>query len=357
MECDYKARRDNLRKILIEKNIDAMLVSYAANRYYLSGFELHDVQFNESSGYILVGSDGRDFLLTDPRYFDAVRKIFPENDIFIYTHDKESLLISCMRTLGHTIALEYDAVPAKFVQSLNEKKNALSFVSGSGFVEQLRVLKDSFEIECLEASFALNHTMLLWLEKELTEGSSETAIAWKIESFFRENGASELAFPSIVAINANAAQPHAVPGETIIRGNDLVLVDVGCRVNGYCSDQTRTFWIGDSPSENYLKTKSLVSEAQQAAIEYMRPGVALADVYKKARSIFEREGVEEAFTHGLGHGVGLETHEKPSFSPRSKGVLEPGMVVTVEPGLYYPSWGGIRIEHTVVVENDGVRIL
>ena len=225
-------------------------------------------------------------------------------------------------------------------------------------VEELRVIKDADEIKALERSFALNHAMLRWLEEsQLQPGRSEAELAWAIEKYFRDNGASELAFPSIVAVDQNAALPHAIPGEKKLPDNGLVLVDVGCRVDGYCSDQTRTFWVGDAPHKEFRETMKLVRDAQQAALDKMRPGLPLHEAYTLARGVFEKAGVEAWFTHGLGHGVGLETHEAPSLGRRGDKVLQEGMVVTVEPGLYYPQWGGIRWEYTVLITADGNRIL
>ena len=242
MQAIYAARRERLRRAMRARGLDALLVSQAANRFYLSGFELHDPQCNESAG-------------------------------------------------------------------------------------------------------------------RLEPGRTEKELSWAIERFFRENGAEELAFANIVAGGRNAALPHAIPGEDAVTENCLVLIDVGCRVDAYCSDQTRTFWAGDAPAPEFRRTLALVREAQEAALKKMRPGLSLREVYALARAVFEKAGVAEAFTHGLGHGVGLETHEAPSLSPRAEGVLEPGMVVTVEPGLYYSAWGGVRWEYTVLVEEGGVRIL
>ncbi len=177
------------------------------------------------------------------------------------------------------------------------------------------------------------------------------------ERFFREHGASELAFPSIVAFGPSGALPHAVPGETKLAPEMPVLFDVGCRVDGYCSDQTRSFWFGEKPSPEFLRAKELVAEAQAKAIEILAPGLPMAEAYQAANAVFQREGCAEHFTHSLGHGVGLDTHEQPSLSPRSKGYLEAGMTVTVEPGLYYPGQFGVRLEYTTLVGERGAEVL
>ena len=225
----------------------------------------------------------------------------------------------------------------------------------------MRVIKEPCEIAALEKSFLLNHQMFAWLENRLAAGElasrNEKTLAWEIEKFFRDNGAQELAFDTIAATGKNGARPHAIPGARIFAANEPVLVDAGCRVDDYCSDQTRTWWHGPEPSADFEKTLGLVRSAQEAALAMMAPGVPCADVYKAATQVFIDAGVEKAFTHGLGHGVGLQTHEAPSLSPFSSQILAENMVVTVEPGLYYPDWGGVRWENTVLIEKNVIRIL
>lgn len=357
MENVFEARRERLRRAMRQKGIDALLVSGAANRYYLSGFELHDVQFNESSGRLIVTTGGCDILLTDPRYEEAALALWPAEGLRICRGDSAGETARALGELGSRIGVESAGVAWAFIRSLSKAGPALSLEAADGLVEGLRAIKDEAEIAALRRSFALNHRMLEWLEGELAPGRTEREISWAIERFFRENGAEELAFPSIVAVDRNAAMPHAVPGDAAIPENGLVLVDVGCRVDGYCSDQTRTFEIGCCPAPAFARTFALVEDAQRTAIRGMRPGMPFCEAYGLAMKVFEDAGEAGAFTHGLGHGVGLETHERPSLSTRGTGVLQPGMVVTVEPGLYYPAWGGVRREHTVLVTEDGVEVL
>lgn len=354
----FAARRERLRHLLRQRGLDALLVSRASNRYYLSGFELHDPQCNESAGRLVICADGRDWLATDARYKDAAARLWDGERILVYGHDTAGELAGLLRRCGGRIGLEARAVSLDFARALKKRAGrAFTLEGADGLVEELRLIKDSAEIAALERSFALNHELLRWLEEELRPGRSERELAWLVERFFRENGASEQAFAGIVAVGPNAALPHAIPGEARVTENCPVLVDVGCRVDDYCSDQTRTFWVGDKPHARFSRTLELVQVAQQAALDMMRPGVRMCDVYATARAVFEKAGTAEAFTHGLGHGVGLETHEAPSLSPQREDVLRPGMVVTVEPGLYYPEWGGVRWEYTVLVEEDGVRLL
>ena len=359
MQFNFTKRRENIRKLMFEKGLDALFINQEANRFYLSGFELHDCQPNESSGYLLLTTSGKDFLLTDSRYEQAASYLWDVNNIRIYSGDIVKFLQQIFKENGIRIGFESKSLNYSLVKKLSNNTCGFWLEPADGIVEKLRCIKDRDEIKALEKSFALNHKMLSWLEDKLKIGTSEKEISWEIEKFFRENGAQELAFSNIVAVAKNGALPHAVPSDAKIKENTSVLVDVGCRVDNYCSDQTRTFWIGDKQLEEFKSTYALVKKAQDIAIKHMKPGVKLRDVYKYAYSVFEKAKVEKAFTHGLGHGVGIETHEKPSLSrfANEDDVLLKGMVVTVEPGLYYPKWGGVRLEYTVLVEEDGVRIL
>jgi Xaa-Pro aminopeptidase len=359
----YAGRREALRRDMRRRGLDALLISRDANRFYLSGFELHDAQCNESSGRLVLTGDGRDWLATDSRYAEAAARLWDTERIFIYKDDVRDIA-SLLRRCGSRIGIEVRGVSLAFARALGGA-GGLFLQAADGLVEQLRSIKGPEEIAALSASFALNHKMLGWLERMLSEarlapGLREADLAWSIERFFRENGASELAFPVIAAAGRNAALPHAIPGDDRLEEGTVLLIDVGCRVDDYCSDQTRTFWMGEKSGPAYsrfARVYDLVHEARQEALAVMRPGVTGREAYAAARAVLEKAGEAHAFTHGLGHGVGLETHEAPSLNFRDERPLEAGMVVTVEPGLYYPDWGGVRLEYTVLVEEGGVRIL
>ncbi|NJB68723.1 Xaa-Pro aminopeptidase [Desulfobaculum xiamenense] len=351
----YAARRERVREKLAERGLDAMLVSSPANRFYLSGFELHDPQCNESSGMVLVTRSCGDWLLTDSRYRDAVRRIWDEDRVFIYGAPRHQSIAAFLKDLGvGPVAFEEQSFSYRFWKDMSA---GVELLPVSGVVESLRVIKDADEIAAMRRSCALNHKVFAQLEACLVPGVSERELAWEIEKLYREQGASELAFATIAAVGPNGALPHAVPGEAIITANSPVLVDKGCRVDDYCSDQTRTFWVGDTPPDHFRRALDRTREAQAAGIAAIAPGRPLRSAYGAAVAVFAKYGQEAHFTHSLGHGVGLETHELPGVSSRSEGVFRPGMVVTVEPGLYYPEWGGIRWEHMVLVTDDGCEVL
>ncbi len=351
----FAARRERLRARMAEDKLPALLVTSAANRYYLSGFELHDSQCNESVGWLVVLPNGRDLLMTDARFTDAAKRLWPVEDTLIYGPGKHAAMAEVLKGRGiGALGFDPKAVNVFDYDSLREH---FELIPSTGLVEDLRRVKEPAEIELLRAACGLNHRVMRALPDILVPGLSEADASWQIERMFREAGAEGLSFPSIVGVDKNAALPHAIPGETKINRDCLVLVDAGCRLHGYCSDQTRTFWVGREPSDRFQETKRLVIAAQKAAMQVIRPGVKIADAYHAARKVFEDAGCAQQFTHSLGHGIGLETHEGPSLAPRTEGVFEPGMVITVEPGLYDASWGGIRWEYMVVVTPDGCTAL
>lgn len=351
----YAARRERLRERLADMGQQALFVTHAANRFYLSGFELHDPQCNESAGCLCITAEGRDILFTDPRYRDAALRLWPAEDLCIYGMGRFATMAARIRDLGVT-SLGFEPGSLSF-ESHARLAEHISLEPVSGAVEPLRLVKDAREIEAMRRSAAINHLVMDRLPEILVPGLTEAQAAWGIEKCFREHGASELAFAPIVAVNANAALPHAIPGDTVITDGCLVLVDVGGRCDSYCSDQTRTVWVGKNPPERFTTMLSRVQQAQKAALAELRPGLSFREAHGAARAVFEKEGVAEFFTHSLGHGVGLETHEGPSLNPSATGFLAPGMIVTVEPGLYYPEWGGARWEHMALITAEGCETL
>lgn len=346
-----EVRREKLRALMHDKGIDALFISHEANRYYLSGFELHDGQKNEWAGYLLITKDGKDWLFTDPRYYDAAKRLWDEKRIDIYGANPSEFINKRIKSIGcSSVGFESKVLPYAFYEKFSE---GLNCKDGSGLVEKLRMIKDDQEIECMKQAVAVNHKLMEWVPSVCRPGRTEAAVAWDIEKFFREHGASELAFSSIVAVGPNAALPHAIPGETVITEECPILIDVGCRVAEYCSDQTRTIWVGSNPTDEFKQTMEFVRTAQDAAIASMHPGMPIKKAHEVCVKVFEDAGVEKYFTHSLGHGIGLETHEPPSVNMRSEEVLQPGMIITAEPGLYYPEWGGVRWEHMVLITEDG----
>jgi Xaa-Pro aminopeptidase len=225
-----------------------------------------------------------------------------------------------------------------------------------GLFEQMREVKDKEEIKAMRASARSMSRILERVIRGLRTGQTEKEISWKIESLARQSGAEDLAFPSIVASGPNSALPHAVPTNRKIRAKEPITLDVGLKLNGYCSDMTRTVFLG-RPGPTFRRIYATVRAAQLAALERVRPGVKTTVPDKVARDIIKEAGFGEYFGHALGHGVGLATHEGPRLGPKKPVRLREGMVVTVEPGIYIPGKGGVRLEEMVVVASNGPDIL
>ncbi len=351
----YEKRREKVKSKMKEKNIETLLVLYPSNRYYLSGFELSDPQCNESAGCLILTLSDKDYLCTDPRYLEAAKRVWEEDNIFIYTHDKfrqlrEFLLKKHLRNVG----FEENIMTYSMYNVLSKE---LSMLPCRGIVESVRAIKDEKELEIITRSCAINHKVMQMVCGETWNGMSEAELAWRIESMFREEGAEGMSFSPIVAWGKNSALPHHCPSSQRIEEGAPLLIDVGGRYMGYCSDQTRTMWIGEDIPSFFLETLDLVKRAQQLAIEKIRPGMVIRDLYLLVKSFFQDEGVGDRFTHALGHGIGLDTHELPGIGPKNNNRFRPNMVVTIEPGLYFPQWGGVRWEYMVVIGDEGAKIL
>ena len=223
-------------------------------------------------------------------------------------------------------------------------------------LDGLRVIKNEEELAWMERAEQIGDEAFSYILGELRPGISELEVAAKLEYFMRSNGAEKVSFDAIVASGLNSAMPHAVPTGKLLEKGDFVTLDFGCKYQGYCSDMTRTVVIGKADSRQ-KEIYQIVLDAQLAALEGLRPGMTGAEGDRLAREAIEKAGYGEYFGHGLGHSVGLEIHEKPALSMKDQTVLCPGMIETVEPGIYIPGFGGVRIEDMVVLTETGIRNL
>jgi len=223
-------------------------------------------------------------------------------------------------------------------------------------VEAIRMLKDEDELIKIEKAISISDMACDYIRDFVRPGMSEKEVAWELEVFMRTHGAEAIAFDLIVASGPNGAKPHAVPQDEPIREGALIVMDMGARVDGYHSDLTRTICLGE-PDKKAQEIYDIVLRAQLVAEQRARPGMTGQELDAVARGIIDEAGYGEHFGHGLGHGVGLAVHEKPRVSSTSTDVLEPGTVCTIEPGIYLPGWGGVRIEDMVLFTEDGARVL
>ena len=240
--------------------------------------------------------------------------------------------------------------------ALNKKQIPIKLVPVNGLVESLRAVKEPEEIELITRAVEITDRAFEYIEETIRPGMTEKEVAWELEKFHREHGSQALPFEIIVAFGPNAALPHAKPSERKIDTGEPVVIDMGSRIEGYCSDLTRTICPGQ-PDDTYKKVYNIVLGAQLAAEELISEGMSGAEADGFARTVIGEAGYAEAFGHSLGHGVGLAEHEHPRLGPNSKDTLIAGMVFSIEPGIYLPGWGGIRIEDLAVMEKDKVRVL
>ncbi len=323
---------------------EPLLVTRGVDVRYLTGFESSNVA-------LLVEPGGATSLYTDFRYAESARAV--AGVTFVQT--KRSVIDALAGLLaGRRIAFDPDHLTVAGLERLTS--GGIEAVPVQGAVAALRTVKDAGEIDAIRRAAALSDLVFGELAGERFTGRSERDLAWWVERRFRELGAEATSFAPIVAAGANGARPHADPGAEPIGAGTLVVVDAGCVVDGYCSDCTRTFAVGE-PDERLRSVYDLCARAQLDGLAAVRPGAAGRDVDAASRVAIADAGLADAYGHGLGHGVGLEIHESPTLRPESDDVLEAGNVVTVEPGLYLAGDVGVRIEDLVVVTDDGCERL
>jgi len=356
---NYSRRIKKLQKNLKKKKIDALLVSQPENRHYLTGYRGSDHGIAETSGVLIILSSGPVYLLTDFRYQLQAEKDVPWATVLIYRKGLLKLLNMLLPDLKvKTLGFESHYTLCSFAEEMRPilKKKDISLIPTSTLIEKMRVIKDEDEIDLIRASVRLNEEVFQEIAPTISKAQSEIEVALAIESLMRRKGAESISFDSIVASGKNGALPHAVPGNSLIKPNKSLTIDMGLILKNYCSDMTRNFVPGKA-DKKYISLHRLVRKAQLAGMATVRAGIKGKDVDKKARAVITDAGYGPYFGHGLGHGVGLAVHEEPRLSPLSNKKLKAGMIVTVEPGIYIPGWGGIRLENMLVVREDGYENL
>jgi Xaa-Pro aminopeptidase len=339
---------------------DAAWIIQPENRRYLSGFKAEDSSLTESSGSLLIDKN-RCLLVTDSRYTLQAEQEAPQFEIKTLKQDLTEGMPTWVQDMGtRTLGFEQDYVAWDLHRKVQERLQALSptveLVPLNGLVEEMREVKDPEEIRALEAAADLISDVLDETVRHVRPGMTEREIAWEIEGLARERGAEGLSFPPIVASGPNSALPHAVPTDRRLNINEPVILDLGARLNGYCSDMTRTIFLGAPPPE-FRTIYKTVRQAQLAALKGVRPLVESTHLDAQARNLIREAGFGDYFGHGLGHGVGLAVHERPRVGPRHPVKLKKGTVFTIEPGIYVPGKGGVRLEEMVLIEDSGPRIL
>jgi Xaa-Pro aminopeptidase len=342
-----RSRITALQRLMVERNIEALLVTQRENVRYLTGF-------TGSSGSVVVAC-GKPLLITDFRYKIQARAEAPEVRVLIQKKDHFSAVKEAARRLDAK-TLWFDDASLTIDRAKAIRKQGLRLKGITDPVAALRQRKDHVELTNIRKAILRAEESFRALKRFIKPGASEHELGFKLEMLIREQGARRTAFDIIVASGSNGAMPHASVTNRRLRTGDLVTFDFGAEADGYYCDITRTVCVGRPTSRQRL-VYDLVLRAQDSAINAVRPGVRCAELDRQARGTIAKAGHGKHFGHATGHGIGLMVHEGPSLSALSKGVVDEGMVFTVEPGVYIEGWGGVRIEDMVLVTSDGHSVL
>ncbi|KGE17984.1 M24 family metallopeptidase [Paenibacillus wynnii] len=342
-------RVSKLRKVLQARGLDAMLITSGINRRYLSGF-------TGSSGYVLITAE-ESYLLTDFRYRTQAAE--QAAGLTIVEHGPK--FIDTVRELLPSggkvrVGFEQDDVTFSAYTAYAEALKPAELVPVSKAVEDLRMIKDAEELAVMGRAADLADDTFHHILNVLKPGMTERDVDLEMEFYMRTHGATSSSFDTIVASGERSAMPHGVASSRVILGDEFVTFDFGALLDGYCSDLTRTVALG-TPNPKLKEIYDIVLEAQLHALAHIKPGMTGRECDALARDIITRYGYGDQFGHSTGHGLGMEVHEWPRLSKLSDDILQPGMVVTVEPGIYLPGIGGVRIEDDVVVTESGISLL
>ena len=343
-------RLDNTRQKMAEIDLPAVLVTHLPNIFYLSGF-------SGSSGYLLL-TDREALLYTDFRYIEQATAEAPFFEIIPVKGaiDYVQLATFVSQHGFGKIGLEEAHLSLRAYRLLQKEIPGIEFSPLNNFIEGVRAVKEEAEVKLIARAAQIADEAWQDLWPRLKPGISEREVSDELEFQMRKRGAEKPAFETIVASGERSALPHGVASSKIIETGELITVDFGAVFGGYHSDMTRTFLFGE-PTARQSEIYTLVLTAQEMALKSIRVGQKCADVDAMVRQYFQQQGYGAYFGHGLGHGVGLEIHELPTLAPSGQEVLQEQMVFTVEPGLYMPGWGGVRIEDSVVLRPAGVQVL
>jgi Xaa-Pro aminopeptidase len=339
-------RLQKLRRLFEEKEIDAIFITQSENRRYLSGFD-------GTAGYLFI-TKRKAVLATDFRYIEQAKAEAPDFEILRITGNLADWFPGLIRDSDiKNPGFEAGDITFNFHRQLRDaiKKKLVSskLVAVGGMVESLRAVKEPGEIELIRKASAITDAAFEYVEGTIKAGMTEKQVAWELEKALHEKGSQPLPFDIIVASGPQAALPHHKPSDRVINKGEPIVIDMGARSGGYASDLSRTICVG-TPTAIFKKVYGTVLDAQTAAMSIITKGMTGHKADNAAREVIQKAGYGEAFGHSLGHGVGLAEHELPRLGPASDERLTDGMVFTVEPGIYLPGWGGVRIEDTVVME-------
>lgn len=344
-----KTRLAKLRSRLADEGLDALLVTNPINRTYMSGF-------NGSAGVLLISQEVA-LLFTDFRYIERATAQAPDYRVIRHANPMSKSIQEALAENGIVkLGFEQDHVTFATYEGYRSAFGPVELMPTSGLIENLRKYKDAKELDSMRRAGAISDAAYIHILKYLKPGVTERDVALELEFFMRKSGAEKLAFDIIPASGPHGSLPHAEATGRALQDGDFITMDFGCVYEGYCSDITRTVGIGNI-TDKQREIYKIVLDAHMAAIEACRAGIIGRDLDAIARDIITEAGYGDNFGHSLGHGVGREVHELPRSSPVAEEPLEANTIISIEPGIYIPDWGGVRIEDTVIVLPDGCERL
>jgi Xaa-Pro aminopeptidase len=342
-------RIGRLRALMKDQGLEALLITNSFNRKYITGF-------TGTSGYALVTDSGA-YLFTDFRYMTQAPEQAPDFEVIEHAAKPMTTIREKLTELG-ICRLGFEPADLTYGTYVGYKAElgAIELVPAEPLVEKLRMTKDEEELAIMKAACELADRTFQHIVSFLKPGLTEKEVALEMEFFMRKHGATSTSFDTIVASGERSALPHGVASDRVLKPNEFVKLDFGALYQGYCSDLTRTVVLG-KPTDKHREIYQIVLEAQEHALAHIKPGMSGKEADRLARDIIAKYGHADKFGHGLGHGLGMEIHEAPRLNPTGDIVLTEGMTVTVEPGIYLPGFGGVRIEDDIVVTGQGVERL
>ena len=348
---NYEKRISKVREAMSKLPVDAIFVTNLMNVRYLCGF-------TGSNGMLLVTEKGSRFF-TDGRYRTQSADQVEGADVVIYQDPPE--LGSHLKTAASEMRatqVGFEATNVTFARAdeLRGFFEGAVLHATNGVVEELRAVKEPEELDLMRTAAHMADDGFSHILDFVRTGMTEQEVALELEFYLRKNGAEDVSFSPIVAAAERSALPHAHPTDRLVEEGRFLLFDLGCKYKGYCSDLTRTVVIGE-PDSRHSSVYEVILAANEAGLRAAGPDKPARDVDRAARDVVEAAGYPEAFSHGLGHGVGLEVHEGPTVRSTSDDVLKPGNVITIEPGAYFPDWGGVRVEDLCVITESGIEVL
>jgi Xaa-Pro aminopeptidase/Xaa-Pro dipeptidase len=350
MKAIYQQRQSQCRTQLIEQKLDALLVLGFENLRYLSGFSGH-------AAYGIITQD-HNFLITDYRYAEQAMNECSDFEVITRDREKESLGSCIKRHLKHVTRLGFDAafINVSMWQAICEALDNVETQAITGLIERQRMVKDHWEIKQTKLAAAISDQALNELMPYFVEGATERDLALELEYRMQKLGSEGLAFDTIMLFAQRSSLPHGIPGEQKLKNGDFITLDFGAVINGYRSDMTRSYILAEASSKQ-REIYNTVVQAQQAAIEILKPGLPAVEAYKAAREVLNASKYGKWAGDGLGHGVGLFLHEAPIIGPNCDYVIEPGNIITIEPGIYIPDFGGVRLEDDILITQDDYQVL